>query len=80
MKLSTNGENLVKSTKGYAPVGRLDAENLVKFSVLGPHNSTPAPIGVKFGVESTLTPPHQISPQLVQRVAPMGRKPQNHPE
>ena len=36
MMLSTNSENLVKSPKGYAPVGRLYSEILVKFDVGAP--------------------------------------------
>ena len=65
MMLPTNGDNLVKkSPKGYAAVGRLYAEILVKVSCWGP-TPHPAPIGGKFGVEK----PRQMSPQSVQRVA-----------
>jgi len=52
MKLLTNGENLVKFAHTQtALLGVYIPKFWQKFSVLGPHTPTPAPIGVKFGVE-----------------------------
>ena len=43
------------------------------FHFFGPHIPILAPMGVKFGMEEPWsTPPRQISPLSVQRVAPAG--------
>jgi len=54
MKLPTRDENLIKKiVQGIRPCWRLYLEFWVNFSVLGSHIPTPAPIGMKFGVEES---------------------------
>jgi len=77
MKLSTIDKTLVKKLhNGYASVGRLYAEILVKCLVLGSHTSTHAPIGMKFGVKESVdsSTPHFIPIGATCRpVAPEGQ-------